>query len=89
MLRVEPRDSRSVAGSRRALVYLREEGDSRHVRDILVAIGEEDTPDKRNGLSSQINRHIEAGRYFTRDETQGPRYFAAMVGDGEPDETPE
>ena len=78
-------------GSRiaRAHAYLREEGDSRHVRDILLALGETDSPGKRNGLSSQIHRYIEAGRYFRRDETRGRRFFAVIgSGDGEADDTP-
>ena len=76
-------------GSRvaRAHAYLRDEGESRHVRDILLALGETDSPERRNGLSSQIHRYIEAGRYFLRDETKGKRFYAA-AGDGEPDETP-
>ena len=77
------------AGSRieRALAYLRAEGDSRHVRDILLALGEDDTPRKRNGLSSQIIRDIKAGRHFVRDESKGRRFFAALVPDADGDPT--
>ena len=75
-------------GSRleRAHAYLREEGTARHVRDILLALGEEDSPNKRNGLASQLNRCVEAGRHFVRDETKGRRYFGAVAG-GDPGET--
>ena len=71
----------------RAHAYLRGVGESKHVRDILEGIGEPDTPRERNGLSTQINRHVEKGRFFVRDEARGARFFAVMVEDHA--ETPE
>ena len=79
------------AGSRieRAYQYLCHEGDSRHVKDILVALGEPDDPEKRNALSTQVNRYVRKGRVFAADETKGPRFFRALVADGEPGEASE
>ena len=65
----------------RAYAYLRAANESRHVREILEGIGEPDTPRARNGLSTQIHRHIAKGQFFTLDEARGPRYFAAVAGD--------
>ena len=75
-------------GSRvgRAYAYLCEIGESQHVRDILIGIGDTDSPNKRNALSSQINRYIEQGRFFSRDDAKGSRYFGA-ISDGDEDES--
>lgn len=78
-------------GSRvaRAHAYLREAGESRHMKDILVGIGDTDSKDKRDALSSQINRYVKAGRLFARDAAKGPRHFRALPDEEEdPEETP-
>ena len=63
----------------RAYAYLHEAGESVHVGEILAGIGEQDSARKRDGLCSQINRHVQAGRFFARDDKKGPRYFRAIV----------
>ena len=68
-------------GSRvaKVLAYLVDVGEARHVSDILVGIGEEDSNRNRNSLSSQLTRYVNDGRYFALEESKGPRHFRVIV----------